>query len=157
LEIAGLSATLRILKGDHSEELEKICSSMAEARKHAANENQRLFLSQYIESFQSGELEIYRESQRSWIKDRGPRVENIFGFVEPYRDPYGTRAEFEGLVGINDVEETMALNRLVEESDTFIRRLPWAGNGTTASNNGKGPFEKALFDPPDISSLHSKS
>lgn len=156
LEIPGLSATLRIRNGDHSEELKKICLCMAEATKHAANENQRLFLSQYIESFQSGNLEIYRESQRTWIKDKGPRVENIFGFVEPYRDPYGTRAEFEGIVGINDIEETKALTRLIEKSNTFIKRLPWAVNGRTV-NNGKGPFEKALFDPPDLSSLHGKS
>lgn len=38
------------------------------------------------------------------------------GFVEPYRDPHGTRAEFEGLVAISDAEETKALQRLVDNS-----------------------------------------
>ena len=83
-----------------------------------------------------------------------PRVENIFGYVEPYRDPYGIRAEFEGLVAISDPEETRALTKLVEHSATFIRRLPWA-DGDSLENDGKGPFEKALFEPPDFTSIHS--
>ena len=80
-------------------------------------------------------------------------LENIFGFVEPYRDPYGTRAEFEGLVAISDTEETKALTKLVENSATFIKKLPWAEG--TKENDGKGPFEKALFEPPDFASIHS--
>lgn len=90
-------------------------------------------------------------SKSDFSRNKGPRVENIFGFVEPYRDPHGIRAEFEGLVAIADDEETMLLAKLVENSATFIRRLPWA----TSENNGKGPFEKSLFEPPDLSSIHS--
>jgi dipeptidyl-peptidase-3 len=153
--VCELKAGQRIVikRGDHSAELAKICSCLSEAAKHACNDNQRLFLSQYIESFQTGSLDVYRESQRTWIQDKNPRVENIFGFVEPYRDPYGTRAEFEGLVAISDVEETKMLLKLVEHSDTFIKRLPWAEH--ESGNGGKGPFEKALFEPPDFTSIHT--
>lgn len=146
--------TIRILRGDHSKELAKICSCLSEATKHAANDKQQLFLSQYIHSFQTGRLDIYRDSQRTWIRDKGPRVENIFGFVEPYRDPYGIRAEFEGIVGISDPKETKTLTRLVESSSTFIKRLPWVRQGEP-ENNGKGPFERGLFEPPDFASIHS--
>ena len=75
--------------------------------------------------------------------------------MEPYRDPYGSRAEFEGLVAISDAEETKALKKLVEYSTTFIRRLPWV-DGISTENESKGPFEKALFEPPDFTSIHSK-
>lgn len=153
LELPALSATVKIKRGDHSEEPAKICASLCEAKQHAANEKQELFLSQYIESFRTGDLEVYRNSQRTWITDRSPRVENIFGFVEPYRDPYGIRAEFEGLVAIMDLEETRMLMKLVENSSTFIKRLPWTGGD---ENDGKGPFEKALFEPPDFTSIHCK-
>lgn len=153
IEVPALGTNIRVTRGDHSAELAKICACLAEAKKHAANENQRLFLSQYIESFTTGDLETYRDSQRTWIKDKSPRVENIFGFVEPYRDPYGIRAEFEGLVAIKDLDETSTLTRLVENSITFIKRLPWAGG---IENNGKGVFEKALFEPPDFTSIHCK-
>jgi dipeptidyl-peptidase III len=107
-------------------------------------------LEQYVESFTTGSLDVYRDSQRSWIADKAPKIENIFGFVEPYRDPAGVRAEFEGLVAIADAQETKLLTNLVRESDKFIRRLPWIEH----ENSGKGPFEKNLFEPPDFSSIH---
>lgn len=145
--------TVRIIRGDHARELDLICHSLAEASKYA-NELQNTFLKQYIESFQTGSLHTYRDSQRNWIEDKGPRIENIFGFVEPYRDPFGIRAEFEALVGISDTEETRTLNSLVENSDNFIRRLPWT-DPAHLENNGKGPFEKTIFEPPDLVSIHS--
>ena len=120
---------------------------------YAANPCQRLFLSQYQQSFQSGDLGLYKESQKTWIRDTAPSVENIFGFVEPYRDPYGIRAEFEGLVAISDQGETALLTKLVESSSKFIRQLPWTTG--FSENNGKGPFEKALFEPPDFTSIHA--
>ncbi len=88
------------------------------------------------------------------MADHAPRVENIFGFVEPYRDPQGVRAEWEAVVAIPDSEETELLTRLVWESKTFIRRLPWAKG--TIENDGMGPFEKENFEPPDFASIHSK-
>lgn len=144
--------TVKLVSGDHSTELEKVCAELSEAAKYAANDSQRGVLEAYIESFRTGSLDKYRDSQRIWVTDKAPRVENIFGFVEPYRDPHGIRAEFEGLVAIADDEETKLLARLVENSATFIRRLPWA----TPENDGKGPFEKSLFEPPDFSSIHSE-
>ncbi|KAK8115951.1 hypothetical protein PG984_012453 [Apiospora sp. TS-2023a] len=143
--------SVKLLRGDHVRELETICEHLQKAAEYAANDTQRKFLAEYIESFRTGNLEAYRDSQRTWISDHAPKVENIFGFVEPYRDPYGVRAEFEGLVAITDPFETKLLTRLVENSDQFIRRLPWA----SAENNGKGAFETALFEPPDFSSIHS--
>lgn len=151
--LPGSKGIVRLVRGDHSEELDRICFALSEASKHAANDTQRLLISQYIESFKTGNLDVYRDSQRTWIKDKSPRVENIFGFVEPYRDPFGIRAEYEGLVAITDPVETKALARLVDHSAKFIRRLPWA-NGGYAENDGKGPFEKTLFEPQDFTSIH---
>lgn len=143
--------SVRLIGGDHSSDLRRVCDELTEASKYAANDLQSGLLSAYVESFQSGSLDAYRESQRIWVRDKAPRVENIFGFVEPYRDPHGIRAEFEALVAIADDEETGLLAKLVEKSGTFIRRLPWA----TPENDGKGPFEKNLFEPPDFSSIHT--
>lgn len=142
---------VKLIRGDHSLHLERVCAELTEAAKYAANDRQRDFLRTYIESFRTGSLDTYRDSLRIWAQDRAPRVENIFGFVEPYRDPHGTRSEFEGLVAIADDSETALLAKLVDNSATFIRRLPWA----TSENDGKGPFEKNLFEPPDFSSIHS--
>ena len=146
-------ASIRIVRGDHSDELLAICHSLKQAAQYAANPIQKTFLDQYQRSFYTGDLEIYKESQKTWIQDVKPSVENIFGFVEKYRDPSGARAEFEGLVAISDRKETELLTRLVEESSKFIRRLPWAKG--TSENDGKGPFEKSLFEPPDFTSIHA--
>jgi len=145
------SGVVKLIRGDHSVHLERVCAELSEAVKHAVNDRRRDFLHAYIESFRTGSLDTYRDSLRIWAQDRAPRVENIFGFVEPYRDPHGIRAEFEGLVAIADDSETALLAKLVENSAIFIRRLPWA----TPENDGKGPFEKNLFEPPDFSSIHS--
>ncbi|KAH8813356.1 peptidase family M49-domain-containing protein [Xylogone sp. PMI_703] len=145
---------IRIIRGDHSKELQEICNALNEASKYAANDTQRKFLSEYIASFRTGSLHDYRDSQRTWISDKSPHVENIFGFVEPYRDPSGIRSEFEGLVAISHPEETNLLRKLVGKSATFIRRLPWA-TGNPTDNDGKGPFEKSLFEPPDFTSIHA--
>lgn len=61
---------IRLKRGDHLEELERICSALSEASKHAANDSQRLFISQYIESFKTGSLDIYHDSQRARIRDK---------------------------------------------------------------------------------------
>lgn len=89
----GLKGVIRLIRGDHSSALENICNELTQAAKFAANDTQVNFLRKYEESFQTGSLNTYRESQRIWDRDEAPRVENIFRFVEPYRDPHGIRSE----------------------------------------------------------------
>lgn len=141
-------------RGDHAEELEQICNYLKKAVDHLEeNSYRRHAVTRCISSLMTGNLEAYKDSQRAWIRDKAPPVENIIGFVEPYRDPYGIRAEFEGIVALADDKETETLTSLVQHSDTFIRRLPWAEGET--KNSGKGPFEKTLFDPPAFASIHA--
>lgn len=147
----GLEAMIRIERGDHASEMSKICSALTEAVKYAASMEQTTLLSDYIESFSTGSLEAYRKSQKTWVTDISPRVENILGFVEPYRDPYGVRAEWEGVVCISDPDETRKLKALVDCSTKPIRMLPWAVPG---KNDGKGPFEASLFQAPHFTIVH---
>ncbi|UKZ47253.1 hypothetical protein TrVGV298_001470 [Trichoderma virens] len=122
-----------LVRGDHSKELAKVCSALEMAKQYAANDKQTDFLTHYVECFRTGSLEAFQESQKIWVTDVSARVENILGFIEPYRDPAGIRSEWGG-------------------SATFIRQLPWAVNGV---NDGKGPFEKSLFEAPDFTSVHA--
>ncbi|KAH2684222.1 hypothetical protein KXV51_000383 [Aspergillus fumigatus] len=124
---------IRLIRGDHKEELKKINQSLSEAMKYAANCEQQKLLSGIAESFASGDLNAYRQAQRVWVKDKAPKIETVFGFVEPYRDPLGVRAE------------------LAEIASDIIPQLPWA-EGYDESNR-KGPFEKELFDIPDFASV----
>lgn len=144
---------ITIVPGDHANELTPVCQCLEKAKGYAANPQQRGVIDQYLISFETGDIEVFKESQRLWVKDFQPTVENAFGFVEPYRDPHGTKAEFEGIVAFVNTEETRVLTRLVNSSTEYIRALPWTANAV--DNNGKGPFEKELFDPPDFTSLQS--
>ena len=153
VSLSGSSTEIQVVRGDHSQELKRVCDCLEKAQQYASNPTQERVIAHYLESFRTGDLEAYRESQRLWVKDIRPAVENAFGFVEPYRDPYGTRAEFEGLVAIVDMEETKVLTKVVESSTKYIRQLPWAQNAI--ENDGKGQFEKELFEPPDFTSLQT--
>ncbi|KAI9370230.1 dipeptidyl peptidase III [Aspergillus egyptiacus] len=145
-------ATIRLERGDHSEEITKICEHLFKAIRFAANDTQVRYLMDYIESFNTGSLEAYRRSMKRWVEDYNPRVESIFGFVEPYRDPYGVRCEWRGVVSIADPRETAKLKALVDNSTKFIRTIPWA---VPHINDGKGPFEKTEFQAPHFSIVHA--
>jgi dipeptidyl-peptidase III len=146
---------IRLVRGGHKSELSLVCRYLEHAKENAANPLQESFIAKYQQSFTTGDMECYKNSQREWVKDIKPSVEVFFGFIEPYRDPFGIRAEFEGLCGIVNERETQSLTDLVQKSSIFIRRLPWAEN--SIENDGKGPFEKELFESPDFTSLHSMS
>lgn len=59
-----------------------------------------------------------------------------FWLFEPYQDPYGVLAEFEGVVGIVDADESKILIKLKQHLTRFIRRLPWASGSKEDENRG---------------------
>ncbi|KAF7871763.1 hypothetical protein EAF04_003870 [Stromatinia cepivora] len=136
-----LSDNVVLIKGDHSEELSKICLALSKAKEYTCNSKQTEFLEYYTECFCS-----------AWVTDISARVENIMGFIERYRDPAGIRSEWEAMIGIADLDETSRLKHFVESSTAIIRKLPWAVEGV---NDGKGPFENGLFETPDFTSVHA--
>lgn len=151
--IDGLDGSVRVMTGDHSQELVKVCSELAKAREYAANDIQATVLDQYIESFKTGSLDVFRESQKLWVTDKTPDVEHMMGFVEPYRDPFGVRAEWGAVICITDRQETARLTKIVHQAPAFIHLLPWSVEGV---NGGMGPFEKPVFEPPEFTSVQGK-
>ncbi len=148
-----LTDAISLVRGDHSKELQQVILSLEEASKHAANDKQSLFLKHYIETFRTGSLDAFQKSQKAWVMDRSATIEHLIGFIEPYRDPAGIRAEWEAVIGIADKDEVARLGQLVNSSADFLRQLPWAVDGV---NDGKGPYEKSLFEAPDFTSIHGK-
>ncbi|KXS18732.1 dipeptidyl-peptidase III [Gonapodya prolifera JEL478] len=134
--------TLTVEYGDHSKEMAKIATEMKAALKYAPNENARKMIEAYIASYETGDMEAHKESQRWWIKDIGPVVESNIGFVETYRDPAGVRAEWEGFVAVVNKERTRIFQEMVQRAPEFISQLPWPS-----------AFEKDVFSKPDFTSL----
>ncbi|GAW10675.1 hypothetical protein ANO14919_000090 [Xylariales sp. No.14919] len=62
-----LNGTVRLVRGDHSMEMTKICGHLLQAVRFAANDTQARFILDYLESFTSGSLEAYRRSMKNWV------------------------------------------------------------------------------------------
>ncbi|GAM87694.1 hypothetical protein ANO11243_057210 [Dothideomycetidae sp. 11243] len=134
--------TLTLVFGDHSAEMKKIADNLEQASQVAGNEHQREMQKQYVTSFGQGSMQAFLESQRQWIRDKGPQVECNIGFIETYRDPHGIRGEWEGFVAMVNKERTRAFGKLVESAPSQISKLPWPKE-----------FEKDKFLSPDFTSL----
>ena len=128
--------------GDHRDQMAAIAENMKKAKEYAADETQTKMMREYAESFESGSLLAFRESQKLWVSDIGPEVESNIGFIETYRDPAGIRGEWEGFVAMVNKERTLAFKKLVDSAPAMIPKLPWSKD-----------FEKDKFTPPDFTSL----
>lgn len=133
---------LKMVFGDHSDELKNVVEAIGHAREHAANDIQRQMHAEYAKSFKTGSTEAFKQSQRYWIQDKGPMVESDIGFIESYRDPHGVRAEWEGFAAMVNQDRTKAFGRLVAGAEAMIPKLPWSKD-----------FEKDHFLSPDFTSL----
>ncbi|ERT02874.1 dipeptidyl-peptidase III [Sporothrix schenckii 1099-18] len=135
-------ATIRLVYGDYATEMAEIAKNIAQAALHADNETETKMHEAYAKSFSEGSLLAFKDSQRHWIRDKGPMVETNIGFIETYRDPAGTRGEWEGFVAMVNLERTRAFGALVDAAPTLIPLLPWSAD-----------FEKDKFLSPDFTSL----
>ncbi|OTB08846.1 hypothetical protein M426DRAFT_316873 [Hypoxylon sp. CI-4A] len=134
--------TIYLVYGDYSKELKAIAASSKKAAENADNETQQNMFNAYAKSFDEGSLLAFKDSQRFWIRDKGPMVESNVGFIETYRDPAGIRAEWEGFAAVVNLERTRAFGALVDAAPSLIPHLPWDKD-----------FEKDKFLSPDFTSL----
>ncbi|KAK4099774.1 dipeptidyl-peptidase III [Parathielavia hyrcaniae] len=134
--------TVKLVYGDYTNEMEAIAGYIRKAADNAENETQQKMHLAYGESFESGSLLAFKDSQRHWIRDQGPMVECNIGFIETYRDPAGVRGEWEGFAAVVNLERTRAFGDLVRSAPDLIPLLPWSKD-----------FEKDKFLSPDFTSL----
>ncbi|KXJ95794.1 peptidase family M49 [Microdochium bolleyi] len=134
--------TIKLVYGDYSKEMAAITASAKKAAENGDNDNQTNMYNAYAKSFETGSLNDFLDSQRYWIKDKGPMVESNIGFIETYRDPAGVRGEWEGFASMVNLERTRAFGALVDAAPQMIPLLPWGAE-----------FEKDKFLSPDFTSL----
>ncbi|KAF6805220.1 dipeptidyl peptidase iii [Colletotrichum sojae] len=134
--------TIKLVYGDYAEEMKAIAEYIKKAGENSDNETQAKMHESYSESFTTGSLLAFKDSQRYWIRDKGPMVESDVGFIETYRDPAGIRGEWEGFASVVNLERTRAFGELVSSAPKLIPLLPWGND-----------FEKDKFLSPDFTSL----
>lgn len=134
--------TVKLVYGDYSKEMKAIAEYIKKAAENADNETQKEMHLAYAKSFEEGSLFAFKDSQRAWIRDKGPMVECNIGFIETYRDPAGVRGEWEGFAAVVNMERTRAFGDLVAAAPALIPILPWSQD-----------FEKDKFLSPDFTSL----
>lgn len=63
---------LSLVYGDYKVEMGKIARNLTEAKKHASNSEEDAMQGDYVKAFHDGSMFAHLESQRHWIKDKGP-------------------------------------------------------------------------------------
>lgn len=136
-------ATIEVQYGFLGSFMDEASGYMGQAGLYAANDNQKNMIREYVRSFDTGCLSAHKESQKWWIKDKGPIIETNIGFVETYLDPQSVRAEWEGFVAVVDQEQSKLLANLVDHAEEINKKLPWPL-----------AYEKDVFSRPDFTSLN---
>jgi dipeptidyl-peptidase III len=100
---------IKIVYGDYATEMKNIADYITKAAENGDNTTQKNMHLAYAKSFDQGSLLAFKDSQRYWIRDKGPMVESNIGFIETYRDPAGIRGEWEGFAAGNDPHPIMSV------------------------------------------------
>lgn len=63
--------SIALVYGDFSSFLNQVSLNLEKTLPFVSNEHQKLMITSYIKHFETGDIEIHKESQRHWIADQG--------------------------------------------------------------------------------------
>jgi dipeptidyl-peptidase-3 len=150
-------AQVIVTGGDHAEALRNIREDLRRASDTTRVELKKEFIDYYRRFFETGDFQLFDNAQRVWMKDKRPAVEGFMGFNMKYRDPSGSRAEFQTFVGILHLESSRSLHELEKDAQVYIKTLPWVRDAKPGEGGPNGPFEMDVFQPPDFNSIHGRT
>ncbi len=134
--------TIKLVYGDYAAEMAVAAANVRKAAEHADNETEQKMHLAYGQSFADGSLLAFKDSQRFWIRDKGPMVECNIGFIETYRDPRRHARRVGGLRRHRQPRAHTRLWRPRRRRPQPHPLLPWSKD-----------FEKDKFLSPDFTSL----
>ena len=122
-----------ILFGEFSYFLKKINKYLEEAKKFTTKDAEKEIISDYINFFNSGDIQKHKETQQKWVKESSLIDFNI-GWNERKIDPICSRGMYEGFVGIMDNFHSQKYEQFVKLMPQLIHDLPWEENFATENN-----------------------
>ncbi len=90
-----------------------------------APDGSRPALVELVGYLRTGAPSAFVRHQELWVKDTSSPVDYIIGFIEVYHDPLARHGTFEGMVLIEDSDQTGLMRSLAEDASWFEARMPW--------------------------------
>ena len=112
------------LGGMYSSAIEKIIFWLEKAAGVAENELQKNTFLKLIEYYKTGDLKVFDEYNKLWVKDTKSRVDVVHGFIEVYSDPLGYRGYYESVVSIKDLDATKRIKVIADNAQWFEDNSP---------------------------------
>ncbi|OAE31762.1 hypothetical protein AXG93_4874s1270 [Marchantia polymorpha subsp. ruderalis] len=117
--------TIHVVFGDFKDDLKEVVMHLKNALPYADTDEQREIVTCFIDYLETGSIESHKRSQVLWLNQKEPSIDVNIGFVETYRDPHGSRAEFEGYVATINKAASKQFLALTERADKLLALLPW--------------------------------
>ncbi len=105
--------------GMYSPAIEKMVSWIEKAADVAENELQKNTLLKLAEYYKTGDLKVFDEYNKLWVKDTKSRVDAVNGYIEVYSDPLGYRGYYESVVSIKDLKATKRIKAIGDNAQWF--------------------------------------
>ena len=112
--------------GMYSQAIEKIVFWLEKAAGVAENDLQKNTILKLAEYYKTGDLKVFDEYNKLWVKDTESRVDAVNGFIEVYNDPLGYRGYYESVVSIKDMDATKRIKAIGDNAQWFEDNSPIA-------------------------------
>jgi len=121
--------------GEYSSFLKRINNYLEDAKKYVPQDSEKEVINDYINFFNTGNIETHKESQKKWVSENLSSIDFNIGWNECVLDPMGVRGLFEGFVGIADKFLSQKYEQLVKLVKELSNELPWDENFEKKINN----------------------
>lgn len=105
--------------GRYSAAIEKMVFWLEKAMTVAESEGQKKGFELLIEYYKTGDLKMWDEYNKQWVKTTGDVVDYINGFIEVYGDAMGYRATYESIIQIKDFDASERMKVLQDNVQWF--------------------------------------
>lgn len=112
--------------GMYSQSIEKIVFWLEKAAGVAENDLQKNTILKLAEYYKTGDLKVFDEYNKLWVKDTESRIDAVHGFIEVYSDPLGYRGYYESVVSIKDLDATKRIKAIGDNAQWFEDNSPIA-------------------------------